>query len=545
MAVAKWDGATPPDYVALYAWRAQRINDFYDDPELCIGALEYYRTRPVEFITDWCDTYDPRNVGTERPTWMPMVPFPLQVDLIRFLQACLKCEANGLVEKARDMGATWIACGFSVWLWRFQPGAAVGWGSLKQDDVDDLGNASSIFEKMRLLIRRLPPMFWPVGFDPDKHMLHMRIVNPETGAIITGACGDNIGRGGRTLIYFKDESAHYLRPEKIEAALGDNTRVQIDISSVGPLGNVFHRRREAGQDWDGKRTTKTATNIFVMDWRGNPMKDQAWYDARRAKAKGEGLLHVHAREIDRNYAASVENVIIDPEWVASAIDAHEKLGFEASGVWSAALDVADGGLDKNALSARKGVVLKQCTAWGERDTGVTARRAIKMVEGLGLVIVQYDCIGVGAGVKAETNRLKDDKKLPKGVRFVPWDASAAPLWPNKPIIKGDRDAPLNKDFFANLKAQGWHHLARRFERTHKAVTEGVKYDPADLISISSDIPELGELTKELSQATRGFTGNMKELVNKAPPGTRSPNRADSVMMNYHPASTSTFTLDNL
>jgi hypothetical protein len=29
-------------------------------------------------------------------------------------------------------------------------------------------------------------------------------VNPETGATITGDVSDNIGRGGRSLCYFKD-----------------------------------------------------------------------------------------------------------------------------------------------------------------------------------------------------------------------------------------------------------------------------------------------------------------------------------------------------
>jgi hypothetical protein len=34
--------------------------------------------------------------------------------LIRFFRACLDSEANGLVEKSRDMGATWCAAAFSV-----------------------------------------------------------------------------------------------------------------------------------------------------------------------------------------------------------------------------------------------------------------------------------------------------------------------------------------------------------------------------------------------------------------------------------------------
>jgi phage terminase large subunit len=141
-----------------------------------------------------------------------------------------------------------------VWLWLYWPGAAVGWGSRKEQLVDKIGDPDSIFEKMRIIIRNCPGSCCPPGFDADDHMPYMKIVNPETGATITGEAGDNIGRGGRKLIYFKDESAHYERPEKIEAALADNTNVQIDISSVNGLGNVFHRRREAGRNGAGRRS---------------------------------------------------------------------------------------------------------------------------------------------------------------------------------------------------------------------------------------------------------------------------------------------------
>jgi hypothetical protein len=28
-------------------------------------------------------------------------------------------NADGLIEKSRDMGATWVCCAFSVWMWLF------------------------------------------------------------------------------------------------------------------------------------------------------------------------------------------------------------------------------------------------------------------------------------------------------------------------------------------------------------------------------------------------------------------------------------------
>jgi phage terminase large subunit len=525
----------PPNYVEAFAWRQQQVLRFRDNPSLIVGALEYYRTRPVEFINHWCTTYDPRNAGKSVPAKMPFILFQRQAECVAFLLALLKAEENGLIEKARDVGLTWLCCGFSVWLWLFWPGAAVGWGSRKEQLVDRIGDPDSIFEKMRIIVRGMPREFWPAGFKPDEHMTYMRLVNPESGASITGEAGDNIGRGGRKLIYFKDESAHYERPEKIEAALADNTRVQIDISSVNGLGNVFHRRREAGVEWAGGEIVQGQTNVFVMDWRDHPAKTQEWYDARRRKAEADGLLHVFYQEVDRNYASSVEGVIIPAEWVKAAIDAHLALDFTDDGPWVSALDVADGGGDRNAQASRKGVVLRAASEWGERDTALTARRAVEGCQGLGPVELQYDSIGVGAGVKAETNRLADEGLLPSGVVLVPWNAGAAALWPDEYVEPGDKQSPLNKDFYGNLKAQAWWQIRRRFERTWRARHEpSFTWNPADLISLDSKLPLLRQIEKELSQPTARKDGRMRLIVDKTPEGTRSPNVADAIVMAYWP-----------
>lgn len=525
----------PPNYVEVFAWRQQQVLAFRKDPGLIVGAREFYRTRPAAFINHWCTTYDPRVSGTALPAKMPFVLFERQAECVTFLQALILAEENGLIEKARDVGLTWLCCAFSVWLWLFWPGAAVGWGSRKEQLVDRIGDADSIFEKMRIVVRGLPRAFWPVGFKPDDHMTYMRLVNPENGASITGEAGDNIGRGGRKLIYFKDESAHYERPEKIEAALADNTRTQVDISSVNGLGNVFHRRREAGIEWTGGAITPGKTNVFVMDWRDHPAKTQAWYDARRQKAIDDGLLHVFAQEVDRNYASAVEGVIIPADWVKAAIDAHRALVFDDVGGWVGGLDVADGGGDRNALALRKGVVLKSVQEWGERDTALTARRAVDGCRPVGTIELQYDSIGVGAGVKGETNRLQDEGLMPQGLSLTPWNAGAGVLNPDEHIEAGDRQSPTNKDFYGNLKAQAWWQLRRRFERTWRARNDpAFTWAPEDLISLPSDLPLLRQVEKELSQPTSRKDGRMRLIVDKTPEGTRSPNLADAIVMAFWP-----------
>jgi phage terminase large subunit len=540
-----------PDYRSMVEWRQEQRVSWAKNPTLLRGARDYYRRNPADWIHDWCNTYDPRNAGVEgKSTNMPFALFPRQREFIHFLQALLLEEANGLIEKSRDMGATWGCIAFSAHQFCFVDGSATGWGSRKSTLVDRIGDMNSIFEKKRMLFRNLPPEFYPRGFDPDQHMSLMKIYSPRTDSSITGEGGDDIGRGGRTRIYFKDESAHYEHPEAIEAALADNTRVQVDISSVNGLNNVFHRKRESGVEWTpGSRPDPGRTNVFIMDWRDHPDKTQAWHDRREQHATENGLLHIFRQEVDRDYSASISGVIIPSAWVRSAIDADKKLGIKMDdGGHMAGLDVADGDTgrnDTNALAKRKGVKLNLLDEWGERDTGTTARRAVAGCEGTLPIEVQYDSIGVGAGVKAETNRLKDERLMPKGMKFISWDAGSGVLNPEEHVNPGDKETPLNEDFYGNLKAQAWWQLRRRFERTHRMVQEKLhpetvvgspaKYPVDELICIDGTLPKLRSLEKELSQPTSGKSARMKLIVNKTPEGTKSPNLADAVVMCYFPA----------
>lgn len=527
----------PPDYSKEFAKRAERLARLQKNPEHIAGAFEYYRTRPVEFIEDWCCTYDPRNAEKNLPTVMPFILFQRQKELVEFVYSCIKDSESGLLEKARDMGATWTFSAFSVWLWLFKPGAAIGWGSRKEMYVDAIGNKNSIFEKIRDTIRLLPRQFWPKGFEPKTHMPFMRIINPENGSSITGEAGDNIGRGGRSLIYFKDEAAWYEHPELIEAALGDNTDVQIDLSSVHGTANPFYQRRQAGEIWEpGKVMPKGKTRVFIMDWRDHPAKSVEWYNQRREKAESEGRLAEFKQEVDRDYTGAIENLLIPAEWVKAAIDAHQKLGIPIVGRNYGGLDVADEGGDKNAAAIRKGDALLFADHWGEGDTTDTALKGLKIFSEWEVSHICYDSVGVGAGVKAAFN------KLPGAKRFTikPWNGGEAVLNPTLRLIKNDPNSPTNKDFFANLKAQAWWSLRTRFHNTFKAVQTGV-YDPkTEIIIIPSGINKINEIKLELSQPTYLLNSRGQVIVDKKPDGAKSPNLADAIVMAFFPKETPFF-----
>ena len=428
--------AWPPDYLQEFNRRHALARKLGANKKLWESVKPFYAANPIDFINDFCVTYDPRN-KKPKPKTMPFVMFQRQEEFIQCLQECVELGESLLCEKSRDMGASWLCCAFSVHQLLFNPGASIGWGSRKQDLVDKIGDPDSIFEKMRIILRNLPFFMLPEGYQENQHATFMKIVNTKNGATITGEAGDNIGRGGRKMMYFKDEAAHYERPDKIEAALGDNTDVQVDISSVNGTANVFYRRAQAAEEWiPGCVLPRNKTRKFIMDWRSHPLKTQEWYERRREKAELEGLLREFAQEVDRDYASSVEGVIIKPEWVKASIDAHIKLKFEEGGEKRSALDVADEGTDKNAQSIVEGVILRHVDDWAQGDTSETAEKAVDECLVRGVNTLDYDADGVGAGVKGETNRMRREELIPAAFFINPWRGGLVLTIPKKTFCQG-------------------------------------------------------------------------------------------------------------
>jgi phage terminase large subunit len=491
-----------PDYTAVIAERQRRLLALRADPAKLQAAKIFYRDNPVEFVEDWVWTYDPR---TEEK-FIPMALWPKQAEYLLWLKARLEASEDGLVEKSRDAGATWLNVAFAVWCFLFREGSKVSFGSRKENLVDKLGDLDSILEKGRLVLRYLPAELLPKGFDVARQCGFMRFVNPESGATITGEAGDNIGRGGRSTIYFKDESAFYERPDLIDAALSQNSDCKIDVSTPNGNGNPFYRKRFGGQ-----------IAVFIFDWRDDPRKDQTWYEKQKATLEPWIL----AQEVDRDYNASVEGLCIPADYVRAAVG----LELPAEGAVVAALDVADEGGDENCLMARRGVVVSAPECWREGNTTQTARRAWARCRELDAEVLAYDSIGVGAGVKGETSELE---RLGDGPAVVG-------------INTGSTDLPglyepgrKNADMFLNLRAQLWWLMRRRLQRTYEHV-KGIKtWAPEELVSLPNDPQLIAELSQPLYDFSESGKIRIEAKAKMRNRGVKSPNRADTLVMLFAP-----------
>ena len=519
-----------PDYRVVYEWRLERLKKLRERPELLPGIKAYYRDHPAQLIIDWGQTYDPRLVRRGLPANLPFLLFPKQEELAYWIIERWKNGEPGLIEKSRDMGITWLVMSLACCMCLLNREMAIGTGSRKEALVDVLGDPDSMLEKARLFMSGLPREFRG-GWDRNDKTCsaHMRIRFPEMDSIITGEAGDAIGRGGRKSIYLVDEAAHLERPHLIDASLSANTDCRIDLSSVKGMANPFAAKRFAGN-----------IKVFTFHWTDDPRKGEDWY----AKQKAELDPVTVAQEIDVDYAASVEGVVIPNEWIRSAVDACAKLGIKPTGARRGALDVADEGTDKNAFCGAHGIEVQLVDEWSGVGSDIfkTTERAYMHCDTGLYDDFFYDADGLGAGVRGDANVINERRSRAgqRPINAIAFRGSAAVVEP----LKEDTPGRKNEDFYANLKAQCWWRLRLRFQKTHRAVVEGHAFNADEIISLSGSMQHLQKLITELSQPTYSINGAGKIVVDKAPDGVKSPNLADSVMIRFSDAGRKSFAISD-
>lgn len=477
-----------PDYDAVFAERRDRLIKIRATPGMAPGLFEHYKENPADFINDWGCTFDPRNAEIGLPTLIPFVLFPKQREFIDWLYSKWRAREDGLAEKSRDMGVSWLCVAFGVWMWIFHEGTVIGYGSRKEEYVDKLGDPKSLFWKAREFIKYIPSEFKPKGWNPKECAPYMRIVNPENGATIIGEAGDNIGRGNRTSIYFKDESAFYERPDAIDAALSQTSNCKIDVSTPNGNGNPFYRKRHSGK-----------VSVFTFHWTDDPRKDEAWY-----KKQCESLDPVIvAQEIDIDYESSVSNALINGELISLA-HRTRPADIEVSGYWVLGVDAAHEGNDESVIHKRRGRLNLPQKILNKVD-GVTLASAVefecKTLEEsggeIGAIVIELDGPGVSCYDQLRRGKYADR------------------------VIGVHTGARLSDNKHYNRRAQLWG-----------AAAEYLKEGGA---SIDKD-PEFKAQTSSMLYTYKDGLLLIQDKKTYKKNYGRSPDRADAFVLTFHPFS---------
>jgi len=250
---------------------AEACRDPVIGPELQADLRAACAADPVFFINTFCWTYAVKDSADE-----PDVPFILwdyQADAIRKLDAAIG-KSDVLIEKSRDMGATWLVLAVFLHRWMFRRRQSFLIGSRKEDLVDQLGNPGCLFWKVRYLISQLPGWLRPPGDLIDDRSMH--IENHVTGSVIDGeSTNDNFARGDRRTAVFLDEFAAVQNGSQILSATRDVSNCRIFNSTPAGASGAFYETRQ-------KMAKSAPHRIIRLDWTQHPGKRLGLYRGEKS-----------------------------------------------------------------------------------------------------------------------------------------------------------------------------------------------------------------------------------------------------------------------
>lgn len=195
----------------------------------------------------------------------PFVLWEFQEDAARSLLGSIG-KKDRLIEKSRDMGATWVCLSVFLWRWMFRKGQAFLIGSRKQDYVDAPGDPTCLFWKMDYFLEKLPG--W---LRPNMTRTAMHLENLDSKCTIDGeSTNDDFARGGRYVSIMLDEFPAVDNGHDILAATRDATNNRIFNGTPQGAAGAYYDTRV-------KMEISNPDQILRMHWSVHPVKSRGLY----------------------------------------------------------------------------------------------------------------------------------------------------------------------------------------------------------------------------------------------------------------------------
>lgn len=285
------------DLETKHLWRIAQWEKLKNDELLQAEAIVKCSQEDgfLYFFDYFLMTFDPREKAAKHN---PFILFDYQRDYLRWLHHNVETGQHNLLEKSRDMGATWLVVGYVVWRFIFKTGFTCLMGSQKEKKTDNR-DVESLFGKAEYLLRNMPPYIRPSGFDFKKHRQFLKIINPENGNSILGdSANPDFGRQGRYSMVVLDEFAFWDYADQAwRAVTGGATPCAVAVSTPNGTNKFKHLRFDSG------------IPVYTMHWTLHPSRNQMWYERQKIGKTAEDI----AQELDISYSKSVMGRVY-PEW---------------------------------------------------------------------------------------------------------------------------------------------------------------------------------------------------------------------------------------
>jgi len=226
-------GLVPKDFEGNLAFRRKMLElgsessaNAQDIWQMCNEDLLFY-------VNTFCWTYDPR-----KPTAsIPFLTYDFQDETLLDMDESIG-KRDILIQKSRDMGASWMLLTLFEWRWHFKSGQSFLLVSRNEDYVDKPGNPKSLFWKIDFLHKNQPSYLLP-----EMTRTKLRLTNERNGSSIDGesTTGD-VARGDRRTAIGMDEFAAFDVDAgyRALASTRDATRCRIFNSTPSGSSNAFY-----------------------------------------------------------------------------------------------------------------------------------------------------------------------------------------------------------------------------------------------------------------------------------------------------------------
>ena len=272
-------------------------------PELNL-AVEYGKCSAdaAYFIDTFASIDDAQGHGDGSGT-MPFRLWPAQVDVLWQLMV----SPLTIILKARQLGISWICCGYALWLCMFSPGKVVLIFSMGQLEADEM------LRRVKVLYQRLPPWLrdsCPLAKDPNTS----EMVWSNGSRVKSLPASQNAGSGFTASLVIMDEAAKIQFASQLYTALKptiDGGGQLIILSTANGIGNLFH------QLWMKAAAGTVKFRAIFLPWSARPGRTRAWRDAQTAEESEPGkALQEYPGSASESFLVS-GRVRFKSEWVAA------------------------------------------------------------------------------------------------------------------------------------------------------------------------------------------------------------------------------------
>lgn len=173
------------------------------------------------YINSFVWQYNPQHLDREVG---PFITWPFQDEAFRQILRCVHERRDLVIEKSREMGATWMCLLAFEWLWHFHPRKQFLAVSRSAEAVDS-ASENSLFSKLDFVHDHQP--HWLM--DPaERERTKMFFGHRKTHSIITGeASTGRAGVGGRATAIFVDEFTQIKEDFEVLYRTADTSRCRI------------------------------------------------------------------------------------------------------------------------------------------------------------------------------------------------------------------------------------------------------------------------------------------------------------------------------